>query len=398
MSSGIGVEYDQPTDEELDPDYVDPTQRLLSLVKTGDWLDAQVFPPLRWAVPGLIPEGYGLFTGAPKTGKSWAALDIGLAVACGGKALGTIDVGPPRPVLYLALEDGDKRLQGRARRLLGDGVALPPMLHFVTGGVDRSTVLPLIRAWLEQHGDRSPLVMLDTLGKVMPPALAGEGAYERDYRIGGHLKTLTDDFPGSTLLVVHHVRKMSSGDWMDSTSGTNGLNGAADWTLNLSRKRGDDGGVLRVTGRDVPEGEYAASCSSGCWQLDGADLHEAAQAAAEREVTESLGDRSTEILDFVAGHPDGVSPAEVALGLDLDKRTAATYLGRLHDAGRLRKPKRGTYKSVVTVVSVDFGPPDTTHTTHTTPTESEPTCSVCFEPMPYAAPGQTTHPTCGGAS
>jgi RecA-family ATPase len=82
--------------------------RLLATLRTGAWLDAQVFPPLSYAVPGLIPKGSVLLVGAPQIGKSWLVLGVGLAAASGGKALG-LDI-PKRPVLYLALEDGDRRL------------------------------------------------------------------------------------------------------------------------------------------------------------------------------------------------------------------------------------------------------------------------------------------------
>ena len=89
--------------------------RLLATLRTGAWLDAQVFPPLSYAVPGLIPEGSVLLVGAPKIGKSWLVLTVALA-AGGGMAL-SIAV-PKRPVLYLALEDGNRRLQDRCRKLL----------------------------------------------------------------------------------------------------------------------------------------------------------------------------------------------------------------------------------------------------------------------------------------
>src|SRR5690625_3898471 len=85
---------------------------LLDLVKTGPWLDKQVFRPTEWVIPGLAPEGFGLLTGPPKIGKSWFALSVSLGSAAGGKVLGRIDV-KARPVLYLALEDGDRRLQDR---------------------------------------------------------------------------------------------------------------------------------------------------------------------------------------------------------------------------------------------------------------------------------------------
>ena len=67
-------------------------------------------------MPRIIPEGSSLIVGSPKIGKSWFVLGCGLEVAEGGKALGALSVGQ-RPVLYLALEDGHRRLQERCRIL-----------------------------------------------------------------------------------------------------------------------------------------------------------------------------------------------------------------------------------------------------------------------------------------
>jgi len=212
MSASV-FEY---TPEELSE--MDPRDALLAQVKNGSWLDAQEFPPLQWAVDGLIPEGFGLITGPPKLGKSWFVLGVLLAIAAGGRAVGRIHV-DPKPVLYLALEDGDRRMQARVRALNGEEPT-PDGFNFLTAA-EPSTVIQMIDAWLSYHPEG--VVALDTLGKVMPQAFPGEGAYQRDYRVGGILKKLTDTYPGSTLMVVHHVRKQGSGDWMDSTSGTNGL-------------------------------------------------------------------------------------------------------------------------------------------------------------------------------
>lgn len=345
---------------------------ILAGVRTGDYLERTTFPALSWAVPGLIPEGFGLFTGAPKTGKSWAALGIALAVAEGGAALGKVPTGPARPVLLLALEDGERRLKGRCRVLLDDGAAIPGSLHYVVS-CRPGDVLPIIRRWLELHGDERPLVVLDTLGKTMPPAMPGEGAYNRDYRIGSALKALVDAHPGATLLVVHHVRKATSEDWMDSTSGTNGLNGAADFTLNLVRRRNSDAGELRVTGRDVAEAEYAVTVLDGRWTLDGDDLTEAAVKAEQARQAANLGDDSADVLRFVHARPAGARAKDVAEHMGWDENKARPYLARLVDAGRLNRASRGLYTSVTNVTSVTNEPTvDVTLVTDVT------VCSQCL--------------------
>ena len=104
---------------------------LLAGVRDGAWLSTQDFPPLPYAVHGLIPEGLTLEVGPPKAGKSWLTLDLLLAVASGGMALGSIKAGPPRRVLYLALEDGDRRMQDRCRALLGEP-EIPPLFSYLT--------------------------------------------------------------------------------------------------------------------------------------------------------------------------------------------------------------------------------------------------------------------------
>ena len=327
-----------------DPDSSDVD--LLALVRSGDWLDAQVFPPTHWAVPGILPEGFGLLTGAPKVGKSWLVLGFALAVASGGVALGGIALCKPRPVLYLALEDGESRLQSRSRQLLGLG-PIPALMDVVTD-VDMRSVLPLIGLWLDQHRGQNPLVALDTLGKVMPPALPGEGAYGRDYRVGGWLKGIVREHPGSTLLVVHHVRKVTADDWMDSTSGTNGLNGSADFTVNIHRARNQADALLRVTGRDVLEAEYAVTTSAGAWTLVGSDLAEAARNATQVRATAGLGDSSAAIVDFVTGYGQPVAPKDVEAALQMPD--ARRYLARLAEAGRLIKVGRGLYASTSTPV------------------------------------------------
>ena len=67
-------------------------------------LMATEFPPVRFAVPGLVPEGLMILGGKPKLGKSWLVLGWACAVAAGGKALSARDVDQGE-VLYLALED-----------------------------------------------------------------------------------------------------------------------------------------------------------------------------------------------------------------------------------------------------------------------------------------------------
>lgn len=186
------------------------------------WLTSQTFAPVEYVVPGLIPEGLTLLVAAPKVGKSWMVLDLAHAAATGGKALGSIRV-DRRPVLYLALEDGPRRLQSRLSMLGVDGGG--PDLMFLTA-LSASPVAT-VAAYLERHAQDRPLVILDTLGKVRGRD-GGNDQYGRDYSQMSALKALVDAVPGSSLIVVHHTNKGGREDFLEAVSGTQGLAGAAD--------------------------------------------------------------------------------------------------------------------------------------------------------------------------
>ena len=79
------------------------------------------FDPVRYVVPGLIPEGVTLLASRPKLGKSWLLLQTASAVALGRTSLTSDEsASPPHgDVLYLALEDGRRRLQRRLTKYFG---------------------------------------------------------------------------------------------------------------------------------------------------------------------------------------------------------------------------------------------------------------------------------------
>lgn len=389
-----------------EPDETSNDEALLAAIRNGSWLDVQNFPALQYAIPGIIPEGFALLAGPPKAGKSWLILSFLLAIATGGAALGKIPLGDPRRVLYLALEDGDRRMQDRCRAVLGDA-PIPGLFDYITR-VETGTVVSLIEAYMRRRPETA-LVVIDTLGKVMPPAAQGETTYQRDYRVGGRLKAISDTNPGLALVALHHDRKAESDDFVERVSGTNGLAGAADSIIILSRKRKAKEGVLAVTGRDVHEDEYALLMSAdGAWMLDGDTLAEAS-ARVEQRQENALSDTTSDVLTYIrAAGPGGAATKDL---VDKFGKDVYTYLARQVDAGRLTKPKRGLYiasgltDNTVRSVSLSetqvgqsrasdtsdttsepTGKPltslsDTSDTSDTPPWEDSPLCDGCAEQM-----------------
>lgn len=288
------------------------------------------FPTPKWAVPGVLCEGVSLLAGPPKVGKSWLSFALGIAVASGGKAFGAIPV-RQGPVLYLALEDTPRRLQTRMGKLL-DGQPAPPGLDIATDwptlpqGGDRA-----IARWLIQHPD-ARLVVLDVFAKMRGPAPMGMSAYDADYAAVGRAKRIADHFAIAVVL-VHHVRKAGSDDFLSEVSGTNGIAGAADATMVLKRARGQHDGTLHVTGRDVDEAEHALKfdTDTGQWlKLDGPPSDHA------------LSDTRAAILRYVRQHP-GATPKQIAEGTGLVPATARQNCARMASAGQLHVDNDGHY-------------------------------------------------------
>jgi len=325
-----------------------------TMFNAADLMRSQ-FPPVEYVIPGLLPEGCTVLVAPPKIGKSWAVLDFGIAAACGGRALGRLKV-DKRPVLYLALEDGQRRLQKRMSVL---GVAEgPPGLDFITRVPDRAYVAT-VAEYLALKAGLKPLVVLDTLGKAMPPVRPNETTYQRDYRVVGTLKELVDDHPGSSIILVHHTRKSETSDFIDAVSGTQGLAGAADTIMLLKRERHEARAVLHVTSRDAQEGTYGLSFDAGVWTLAGNTLAEASREAATTVQTAGLGDRMAEIIAFVSQRPQGVRRADVAEALGMQPDDAGKYLRRAHEAGRVANPSRGLFSPLSFVSPLSLVEEDT---------------------------------------
>lgn len=295
---------------------------------TADELMATDFPPIRWAVPGIVAEGLSLLVGAPKLGKSWLGLNIATAIALGGRALGKIPV-EQGTALYLALEDPGRRLKDRLRIVL-EGADPPPSLHLHPewpllhdGGLD------LLDRWLTLHPD-TRVVVVDVLARIRGRVSERESVYAADYGQMIGLKEAADKH-GVAVIVVHHARKAGSTDFLDAVSGTAGLAGAADAVMVLTRSRGASDAVLKVTGRDVEEVEHALRLDVGRWLLlDGP--------ASDYETSESR----RKILNAVR-EAEGLGPKAIALASGVDHEVVKKLVVKMVDANQLDTDGQGHY-------------------------------------------------------
>jgi hypothetical protein len=300
---------------------------------TFESLGDKVFKPRRWIVPGLITEGVTVLAGSPKSGKSWLSLNIAVACTTNATLFGSIAVAPTE-VLYLALEDSDRRIQERTFKMLPPG-GWPAALHLATVGsmdpLDQGGV-PMLLEWLDQH-PRTRLIILDTIGRVKPDPKGNSGIYQHDTKVFSALQAIALERK-LALVAIHHDRKETTEDIVKSLSGSYGLAGTVDCIMVLKRKRRlDYNGLLIVTGRDVEEQELPLRFDrdSGLWYL------------IDPEMERTLSQGRQDILRVLLQSGRPMYPKEVALALGKDGNWVRVTMWRMRNKEEISMTSDGTY-------------------------------------------------------
>jgi hypothetical protein len=289
------------------------------------------FPAIRWAVPDVLPEGVLLLAGKPKMGKSWLGLGMCIAVAAGGCALGKIPV-EKGEALYLALEDNERRLQRRLKKVLAGGVCPAGLAYATEWPRINEGGLEALDAWLTKHPN-ARIVVIDTLKKFRPQAAGNRSLYDVDYEALEPLLPLAAKHEVA-ILVVHHLRKMDAGDPLDMVSGSTGLTGGVDGTLILKRERGKQDATLVVDGRDLEESSELAlkwDANIASWSLMG-DAEEARLSGARGEIIALLREQDRPM-----------TPKEIALMLGKGQNAVYQLVYQMSSDGQLSTPDRGLY-------------------------------------------------------
>ena len=243
----------------------------------GRHVDAPVY-----VVDNMIANGITILASPPKFGKSWMCMDLAISVANGTEFMGVKT--EKRGVIYLALEDGDYRLQERGRKVAGDR-PIPSNLYLVKEApVLADGLLGMLKNLADDCGDVG-MVIIDTLQKIRGVAGKTEGVYGYDYRELGqlHQYALQNNL---AVVLVHHLNKGGDdSDFVGRLNGSTGISGAADSIITLSRsKRGDRETKMSITGRDIVERTLILEMDWGRyrWTILGEE-HEVAERKDELE-------------------------------------------------------------------------------------------------------------------
>lgn len=236
----------------------------LETITAASLMDKQ-FDPQHELIESMLAPGLYILAGASKIGKSWLVLQIAHCVSM-GIPLWERKV-QKSEVLYLALEDTERRIQNRLMRICGGEtgeIAFATEAEVLGRGFEEQ-----VTNYLHNH-PQAKLVIVDTLIKVREMNSRGS-AYADDYATMTAFKRIAERY-GITMLIVHHTRKQEASDIMDMISGTTGIMGCADGAMVLERPmRRVPRGSISMTGRDFQDAKInlIQNPDTMCWEFAG---------------------------------------------------------------------------------------------------------------------------------
>lgn len=253
--SALGSEYFDPVPEH------EPSPFEVQAQKERDQQDADLFPlltaeeiiarpPPTFLVDRHIPEAsVGFLYSDPGVGKSFLAIDLGLAIAHNdpewhGSAL---NAPPDAAVIYIASEGSfDLRNRIKAWHKAREKSAFPKKFFVIERTInfmDPDDIDKLLRT-VRAAGVKPAFVVVDTVSRALPGA--DENA-QKDMTLFVKACDTVKEQMGCAVLGVHHAGK--SGDMRGSTV----LRGAGDFVMRLDRKRGASVGTLTMEKQKAAE-------------------------------------------------------------------------------------------------------------------------------------------------
>jgi hypothetical protein len=290
-------------------------------------------PPITWLVEGLfLSGGAGILGGAPKSCKSFFALELCVAVASGTPCAGHFSVSAPGPVTLLCAEDPHAVIVSRLTALArgrGRSLAELPIDVIVESSVRLPEGLARLAATVEARTPR--LLLLDPLIRLHR---ADENSAAEMSGVLDGLRGLARS-SGTAILLVHHARKAAAGSSAGaSLRGSSDLHAFGDTNLYLRRLSQDAALELKLEHR-------ATSCPQPM-RLK-LVMEEGAEGSARFQLVDgSAGEAplAGKVLHLLAGSAEPLSSGALRVKLGVRNQVVAQALRELAEAGKVRRSGR----------------------------------------------------------
>lgn len=325
-------------------------------------------PPQRWLLDrfsggsnvGVLPRGrVGLLTGTGGVSKTYAAIQLGIAVASGGFWLDSFRaVEAGHVLLALGEEDEDETrrrlwracnaagLDTAARRALTNrldilplaGVSVALTASQAPSVVVATEIVQQFRRKLDGRGVDWALVVIDPLSRW-----AG-GGVEGDNEAATRFVQVVESFTGAkgnpSIVVTHHSSKASAQNGASDSRGVSGIRDGFRWMASLDKLRSHNG----VTGVRMRNGKsnYSLEFDDLLLIRNGEPGFEGTLRLATPVEIEQFGSTSTgkavsreelarRVLETVRKRPGLTSPTRIA---ELTRGTKQKILGVVKDLRR----------------------------------------------------------------
>ncbi len=307
----------------------DSTQEALPVSRVADLAAAD--PTRRWLIDGLWSQAaVGIIGGAPKSAKSWMALDMAISVASDTPCLDAFDVLEPGRALLFMAEDADANVRARVAGICRHrGLDIHALdLHIITASS--------LRLDLERDRKRLTGAIVDLAPRLLllDPFVRLHRGDENDAgHISGLLAYLRDLQRAHDLavVIVHHTRKNGGGAALGQTlRGSGDFHAWLDSSLYLRRKR--DALVLSIEHRSAPAQDpihinLAGDDAAGDVHLETADV-DYHDAAPDRDLT-------ADVLSALADRPR--TRTDLRAQLHVRNERLGTVLEQLTHQGQIRR-------------------------------------------------------------
>lgn len=211
----------------------------------GDELMKKIFPPLRWIVEGVLPQGeLCVLSGKKGSGKTLLALNLVQTVSSGIDFLGLKT--NTTKMLFISLEMGSRTIQTR----LGESRLPwnPENVQFFWNWPRLPEGAKALENFIDSH--KIGLTFIDVVAKIR--ALGADwSAYGAAYEQFGPLREIAQRTDSCIALLTHERKGEAGEDPTERILGSIGLSGNAGVLLSLRRMIHENRGTLEISGNDI---------------------------------------------------------------------------------------------------------------------------------------------------
>ncbi|MBX3049616.1 MAG: AAA family ATPase [Anaerolineales bacterium] len=309
--------------------------------------DAYTDPPqTEWCVEGVFARpSLNLLVGPPGSLKTWAALDLAVAVAAGLSWLGRAVT--QAPTIFVDEETGLSRLWGRIHAVLhgrSAGYGLP--LHFVSfGGYDLRQPQDIQHLIQRALTFEAQLIVIDTLAGVLRGG--DENSVLSVQPLLYNLRRLAEHCRAAVLL-IHHTNR--SGSFRGSSS----ISAGVDLMLGVQSPEEARIDFETLKARHAAPSAFAAQVH---FEQDVATPLRVHLTAAEHRP--HLGQKPprpgvlADILDYIEEHDSATTPQLIAWLAEYSPGTVRNAVHQLVAAGRIRRANEGLHGKTALFELVD---------------------------------------------